>query len=479
MPRVFISYSRKDLTFVQRLAKDLEAAGLEVWYDLTGLEVGTRWGSEIQNAIRSSDYFVVILSPNSTESEWVEREFLYAGNHRKKVIPILYQACDMPLWALNLHYLDMSGGNFKVRFKELLKLLDLPAAAKKTILEPLQEEPAVEEKEIIEPVVPAIKKESHQSRNAVQPARLRKILIPIITVVGVGMLAGIGFSIPWEKIPAGIPFTMNTKAQPSATHTYQPTLNFPDNPGIGSTWLSPSDGMTLVYVPAGQFIMGMDDASKDYSSAHVVDLDAYWIDRTEVTNGMYALCVSDGACRQPTATNSITREYYYNNSQYSSFPVVNVDWQMARSYCQWAGSRLPTEAEWEKAARGTDQRSYPWGEGIDDQHANYDSVAMDIVAVGSYPLGVSPYGALDMAGNVAEWVHDKYQWDYYAISPGSNPQGPDPSVEGRTTVFRAMVFRGGSFQEPSEEISTYIRSFRNSDSFGVYLGFRCVISAVP
>ena len=125
MTQVFISYSRKDLAFVQRLAKDLKAAGLEVWYDLAGLEVGTHWGKEIQKAIQQSQFFVVVLSPNSTESEWVEREFLYAGNHNVKVVPLVYETCDMPLWSLNLHYIDMRGRNYKSHLPELLKVLGI------------------------------------------------------------------------------------------------------------------------------------------------------------------------------------------------------------------------------------------------------------------------------------------------------------------------------------------------------------------
>src|SRR3990172_9059357 len=103
MTRVFISYSRKDLVFVERLAKDLKDAGLEVWYDLSGLSVGSRWGIEIQKAIRQSQYFIAILSPNSAKSEWVEREFLYASNRKIRSIPLLYKPCELPMWSLNLH----------------------------------------------------------------------------------------------------------------------------------------------------------------------------------------------------------------------------------------------------------------------------------------------------------------------------------------------------------------------------------------
>ncbi|OGN72209.1 MAG: hypothetical protein A2X25_00675 [Chloroflexi bacterium GWB2_49_20] len=123
MTRVFISYSRKDLEFVQRMADDLKTAGLDVWYDLSGLEAGTRWGSEIQKAIKTSQYFLVVMSPNSVNSEWVEREFLYASIQNLKIIPLLYQPCDLPMWSLNLHFIDVQGRNYSLHYQELLKAL--------------------------------------------------------------------------------------------------------------------------------------------------------------------------------------------------------------------------------------------------------------------------------------------------------------------------------------------------------------------
>jgi len=137
MTQVFISYSRKDLEFVQRLADDLIAAGLEVWYDLSGLEAGSRWGGEIQKAIKASQYFIVILSSNSIASEWVEKEFLYADNLKLKIIPILYQPCEIPMWFINLHFIDMQvERDYPKRVLELLKLMGIkPAPLEKKVPE--------------------------------------------------------------------------------------------------------------------------------------------------------------------------------------------------------------------------------------------------------------------------------------------------------------------------------------------------------
>ena len=169
------------------------------------------------------------------------------------------------------------------------------------------------------------------------------------------------------------------------------------------------DGNELVYVPDGSFLMGSDASTDPYfwgaeAPKHTVTLNAFWIYRTEVTNSEYEKCVQDNSCSSPQAgTNPVAQEY--GNPQYDQYPVVMVTWNDSNSYCKWAGARLPTEAEWEKAARGTDGRLFPWGNSSNaDGLANYNNSSP--VAVGSFPNGASPYGAYDMAGNVLEWVND-------------------------------------------------------------------------
>src|SRR6266498_2230557 len=202
--------------------------------------------------------------------------------------------------------------------------------------------------------------------------------------------------------------------------------------GIGSTMISETDGMTLVYVPAGEFTMGS-DIGDDEKPVHTVNLGAFWIDQTEVTNKMYALCQSAGVCKQPIKMSSETRSSYYGNSEFDNYPVIYTIWNMAKTYCGWAGRRLPTEAEWEKAARGTDQRMYPWGNQIDETFANYNSYIGDTTAVGSYEGGKSPYGAYDMAGNVWEWTSSLYQPYPYDATDGRE----DLSVSGEQRVLRS------------------------------------------
>lgn len=194
----------------------------------------------------------------------------------------------------------------------------------------------------------------------------------------------------------------------------------------------------------------------DEQPPHEVKLTSFWIDQVEVTNGMYDLCVQAEACRPPRDIRSDNREEYVGNPEYRDYPVVNVAWYDADAYCTWAGRRLPTEAEWERAARGDDKRNYPWGdEPPHEFNSNSLNTVGDTTRVGSYPEGASPFGVLDMAGNVWEWVADRYRPDYYSRTPFENPQGPTEDE-----VFNTLrVMRGGSFQEDGIFLRLVNRSF--------------------
>jgi len=239
-----------------------------------------------------------------------------------------------------------------------------------------------------------------------------------------------------------------------------------------------------VLIPAGDFQMGCDSSNPaetcggDEQPLHTVTLDTYFIDKYEVTNARYKACVDAGGCTAPWSVNSYTRRPYYSTSTYADYPVVNVTWYQASAFCAWAGGRLPTEAEWEKAARGSsDTRKYPWGDSAPDctklnyHHYNgfgYEYCVGDTSRVGFYPSGASPYGVMDMAGNVWEWVNDWYGESYYSVSPGVNPQGPS------TGSYR--VLRGGSWGNSGNYVRSASRILDDPDVWVISLGFRCVRS---
>jgi formylglycine-generating enzyme required for sulfatase activity len=252
-----------------------------------------------------------------------------------------------------------------------------------------------------------------------------------------------------------------------------------------SSQISPKDGMVQVLVPTGEFLMGtteeqimvlqvnLNDVDRkwimDETPQHTVYLDGFWIDQTEVTNAQYAMCVADGKCTPPPWKGSEKHWKYYGNPQFANYPVVNVLWNDAQNYCGWARQRLPSEAEWEKAARGTDGRIYPWGNALPNQKKlNYNKNQGDTTPVGSYPSGASPYGALDMAGNVYEWVADWYDKAYYQNSPARNPTGPSNGI------YR--VFRGGDFGIDDMGVRSAWRAEDFPHDGSNFIGFRCAYS---
>ncbi len=246
----------------------------------------------------------------------------------------------------------------------------------------------------------------------------------------------------------------------------------------GITFSSPRAGQTRivrrgnvaveqVFVPAGSFMMGDDEGRNNERPAHEVMLDAFWLDRTEVTNAQYEACVDAGVCSLPYKNSSFTRDSYYDDPAYADYPVIFVSWEDAADFAAWAGGRLPTEAEWEYAARGPEVRAYPWGNDAPScELLNFSGCVGDTSETGKYPKGKSWVGALDMAGNVWEWVIDWYASDYYARSLANNPTGP------ATGEYRTL--RGGSWGTFGQFMRAAYRYSGNPLYRNYYVGFRVV-----
>jgi formylglycine-generating enzyme required for sulfatase activity len=319
------------------------------------------------------------------------------------------------------------------------------------------------------------------------------ISLALIVIFGVGfLLAGMIRNMAANQ--TDLPLPVETKAtlplvtttapvvaqtaapvSPTAAST-PPTQTSPPAPSTVPQFipvhLTDSKGVEMSLVQAGEFLMGSNEADpgakKDEMPQKRIFLDDYYLDLTEVTNGMYRLCVDAGACQSPGEVKSSSHEAYYGNPEYDDFPVVYVDWEAARRYCEWRGARLPTEAEWEKAARGTDARTYPWGEGVDCNWANVEGCVADTVKVGSYKTKASPYGMQDMAGNVWEWVGDWYQDTSYQLMANENPTGPSSG--------KNRVMRGGSCSSTWENSRAANRSWRPPSDQNSFIGFRCARS---
>lgn len=281
--------------------------------------------------------------------------------------------------------------------------------------------------------------------------------------------------------------TQTSPYPPSPTSLHQQGIEIEDSRGI-----------LMRLVSAGEFGMGgtvdaaLTECQKLYIGgacepnwfsdevpAHIVFLDAFYMDKYEVSIKSYRVCIDDGGCEPPMNANSNARSGYYDNPQFDNYPVINVDWYMATAYCEWRGARLPTEAEWEKAARGTDGRIYPWGNAFDGVNTNFcdsncskdganrefDDGYADTAPVDYYTDGVSVYGIFNLAGNVWEWVSDWYGETYYASSLANNPSGPSSGG--------ARVVRGGSWNDFGDVVRTLNRNWVRAAFANDALGFRC------
>lgn len=296
------------------------------------------------------------------------------------------------------------------------------------------------------------------AKNTSVPSIPTHTLVPPLTLIPTPRPAGTSVSLTATP-------TATTKPTPKPT----PTMRLTAPPTV-IRW--EKDGKEMVLVPAGEFLMGSlaGEGEDDEHPQHRVYLDAFYMDKTEVTNAEYKRFVDATGYRAPDL-------WTWGNAN-GQIPVglenhpVWVSWEDAAAYARWAGKRLPTEAEWEKTARGTDGRTYPWGNDWDPAKANTFEVAVGqgkTTPVGNYPAGVSPYGVLDMAGNLWEWCADWYSEDYYGRSPASNPTGPVSGID--------RVLRGGSCLFPHLYARCAYRSRDNPALRKGDYGFRCCLSS--
>ena len=333
-----------------------------------------------------------------------------------------------------------------------------------------------------------------------------------ITVLGVGAIFTMSRFVKATPEPASPALTATVVGVLPVTESSQPPVEAPSpSPEPGppeiSPWITDAKGVTMALIPAGEFTMGNSidqvlaecrnlfpasaDANckaefyLDETPAHPVQVSAFYMDKYEVTNQLYKACVSAGACKPPAQSSSATHNAYYGNPEFNSYPVIWVDWNMAKAYCEWRGARLPTEAEWEKAARGDSGHNYPWGERFEGAKANacdvncqadyadknFNDGFAEIAPADAFENGASVFGVVNLAGNVSEWVSDWYMEPFY-VQPGSG--GPDPlGPQGG----EKRVIRGGSWFRYPINLRTVTRSSREPSYTANDVGFRCVMPA--
>ncbi|MGB8983806.1 MAG: SUMF1/EgtB/PvdO family nonheme iron enzyme [Anaerolineales bacterium] len=450
MGHIFISYNHKDAEYARKLADSLRKRGFDVWIDDV-IEYGSEWPLELQEHLDNCEQLLVIMTPASFQSKWVQNELNRAMRKNKPVFPLLLEGDEPWLSVEATQYTDVRGG--KLPPEKFYELLKNPVASTRQ-------------------VQPGPEPQNPPTSFRVSPTTI--LIFVLFALVAAAAFWGAQALIGSPEPTAVVPPTFTSSAPftpvPSPTSIEAPVLTavpLSDNlPGVGSEFSWPQDGMIGLYIPAGTFMMGSDNGSDDEGPSHEVTLAAYWIDKTEVTNSMYRQCVDQGRCKPPRDPE------YYSANNYADHPVVYVDWEDAQRYCEWAGRRLPTEAEWENAARGPSGNLLPWAGSLDCLHANYGSCAGEAKAVGSYPQGKSAYGALDMFGNVWEWVFDKYDANYYKLSVSVDPAGP---VSGKHNILRGAAWD----TLDALKLRLTFRYNRDPNSTGGSYGFRCAAPAVP
>jgi formylglycine-generating enzyme required for sulfatase activity len=450
--RFFITHSWKDIDFARKLCSDLKANGLEGFLDAHSINPGDSIPSRIERGLKECDVYIPIFSPDALKSDWCDWEIDMAivmnrtRKGRPRIIPVIAKSCDVP--DRLMHILNI---NFVSRYDEALdELLTkvfgvLGKSSQVPQIEQLyqqalhalllgQDEEAVMAFRRVVTIdqnyrdAPLRLKEAERllARSRVPiPAQAQSFPRSLVPVVAMALFIMVA------SILVGAVVNSVVNSQPTAT---------------------PTRDMPMVFIPEGEFTMGSNTGDDDEKPPHPVFLDAFWIDKFEVTNTQYAMCLNAGVCKPPSSNNSNTRNGYFGIPQFNNYPVVYVSWEDANRYCGWAGKRLPTEAEWEKAARGTDSRVYPWGNTFDKNLLNsYESGKGDTTAVGSYPPNsASPYGAMDMAGNVWEWVADWYGDNYYTTSPRNNPKG---LLSGQYRVLRGGAWGSGYYTADGHKLS--------------------------
>ena len=507
--KVFLCHASTDKPKVRELYRYLKKRGIQPWFDEEDLVGGQDWQVEIPKALATSDAIIICLTKNSVDKEgYIQKEIKFALDKalempegRIFLIPVKFEECEVPFTLSRYQWVDLT---VESGYAKMMKALKFRASQLERSTVEISKKDVEEEYLVLgktdrksnEPVEQKSKEKRSPEQQIYETIKkprqkltIRKLFGNTVLIFWSIFVFG-AIALMWKPFFQMIaPATEEKTPQVATTSPYTETvaastLESTIKPTLLPTEITDAKGVSMVLVPAGEFSMGIDNSNngnQDANLSHIVYLDDYYIDKYEVTNAQYKTCVEIGACTLPEFTNSSTRSNYFDNPNYNDYPVVNVSWLQADTYCSWRKVRLPTEAEWEKAARGIDGRTYPWGEDLNCINTNYSGCAgNDTVAVGSFLNDKSPYGAYDMGGNVEEWVWDWYSATYYQSSPYANPLGPE---DGENRVVRGGAWVWGSvstFYNSLEPLKVFTRHWWYSTDQGYeHIGFRCASDVVP
>lgn len=495
MGHIFISYSHKDTVYAHELARSLNRQGFEVWID-ERLDYGSSWPQEIQKQLDSCSAFLLVMTSRSFASDWVQSELQRAKRKLKPIFPLLLEGDEPWLSVESIQFYDVRGGIYPdPRFY----------AALRNVITPGRDAPPRPSPKIPPTVKPSVARKPRLSLEVIVGlvgalATLCAAFLGLVPffrewIFPHTLAATLSLTVPSAANAAQMAVSTTSFPEPEAsivptvtataivtvtdvpaapllpsettTNTVVPTIPTEQTtapPAEISPSLTPeTPSIEMILVPEGEFTMGK-GGIMNAKPVHSVYVASFYMDTYEVTNALYKACAAEGICALPF------RQDEYNNPQNADHPVVFVTWKQAKTYCEWRGARLPTEAEWEKAARGNqDDRSYPWGNSIDCTLANYSECDRGIEKVGSHEAGKSMYGIHDLAGNVSEWVSSLFKPYPYNSADGRE----DPNASGN------RVLRGGNWNLPKNFLFAWYRNEADPNQAFDRVGFRCVQNANP
>jgi formylglycine-generating enzyme required for sulfatase activity len=466
---VFISYAREDEAFAQRLNTDLQQRGIATWIDELGIRGGDDWPTRIATALAGCKAVLVVVSPASMASRWVQRELSFADAEGKRILPLIHRQCEQPRWFRlrfgNVQWVDFSEGSYETNLAELLtsieQVLTLPKAVPPSSPVPSPSPPPA----------PGGGTSVHIGGDVSGQVAIGS------GISQVGAVRTASERQPKATCPTcGADVRPDARFCPECGKSLAAVPTPATAPKTDALTITSPIRLELVRVPAGEFLMGSDptkdkDARDDEQPQHSVYVPEFTIAKYKVTNLQYAAFVRAMKHKLPG---------HWEDGRIpagkENHPVVAISWHDTVAFCGWLSRetgrdfRLPTEAEWEKAARGTEGRVYPWGDELPTPElCNFDGNVNDITPVGRYsPQGDSPYGCADMAGNVWEWTQSLYMGYPY------DPVDGREEIEAGEFIEDRRVVRGGSWHSSRERARCAFRSWSRSDLSDARYGFRCV-----